>query len=347
MRILKVSLFFLISIILSGAQNAESQQAWEALAQKLYPAAQKEGQLIAYSTNGNLAIGGDKGVAQFNKRFPGIKFNILTLGRPETFSRIVTESRAGKVTMDATWDDPIPAKKLIDRGLVEKLNPNEITDQPQKFKFLFEPKVPVVGHSTNFFVYNTKLVAKSTAPRSYEALLDPKWKGKISMDARGPYGFSHLSLVWGEEKFWKFIKAFPSQNPIWATRCTDSTDKVVVGEAYIGCGSPRVDELIDQKAPIDYLALNPILARTLVFIPLKNSPHPNTTKLLIAWLYSPEGISAVGRTGYGLAIAGSPIYDRVKRLGGEFYYTDDLSFEQLDSMLKTREEIGNVWGVMK
>jgi ABC-type Fe3+ transport system substrate-binding protein len=91
---------------------------------------------------------------------------------------------------------------------------------------VFSAKLPSVNHTTTHLAYNTKLVKKADVPKRYEDLLDPKWKGRIAVDGRGPYGFSHLRLVWGEERFWKFIKAFPEQKPIWDTRCSGSTDRV-------------------------------------------------------------------------------------------------------------------------
>lgn len=338
----------IVAFLGSGAVRlVAAAEAWEEVLQKLYPAAKKEGEIVLYSTNGNLAVGGDAGVAKFQERFPGIKFSITTLGRPKTETRVITEARAGITTVDAYWDDPVPAQKMIERGLVVELDPKELTPTPDKFRFISKNNLPVVGHNTNLFIYNTNLVKREDLPKGYEDLLNPEWKGRIAMDARGPYGFSHLSLVWPKEKFWNFIKAFPKQDPKWVRRCSASTDKVVVGESALGCGSPRIEGIREKGAPIDVVPLNPILTRALVIVPVKGSPHPNAAKLLAGWLISPEGIKYAGRTGYGLAAKGNPFFDRIEAMGGKFFYTDDLTLEQIQSMLKARKEIGKTWGVLQ
>jgi iron(III) transport system substrate-binding protein len=340
---LAISLFMGLGVsgIASGAES------WETVLQKLYPASKKEGEVVLLSTNGNLQVGGDEGVKKFQERFPGIKFTITTISRTQTTTKVITEARAGMVTIDAYWDDPVPAQKMVARGLIAVVDPQDLTPTPRKFKFFTKNHLPVVGHNTNLFIYNTNLVKKSELPKGYEDLLKPQWKGKISMDGRGPYGFSHLSLVWSKERFWNFIKAFPKQNPKWVTRCTESTDKVVIGEAAIGCGSPRVEEIREKGAPIDIVPLNPILTRALVFVPVKGSPHPNATKLLAGWLLSPEGIKYAGKTGYGLAAKGNPFFDRIEEMGGKFFYTDDLTVDQIAAMLETRRQIGKTWGVFR
>ncbi len=342
-----VALAIAILTGLGGSSIANGQEPWEKVLQTQYPAAKKEGAVILISTNGNLAVGGDEGVKRFQERFPGIKFTITTMGRPKTSTKIITEAQAGMVTVDAYWDDPVPAQKMVDRGLIAEIDPQELTPTPRRFKFFTKNNLPVVGHNTNLFIYNTNLVKKPDLPKGYEDLLNPKWKGKIAMDARGPYGFSHLSLVWSKEKFWNFIKAFPKQNPKWVRRCTESTDKVVIGEAAIGCGSPRIEEIREKGAPIDVVPLNPILTRALVIVPIKGSPHPNATKLLAGWLLSPEGIKYAGKTGYGLAAKGNPFFDRIEEMGGKFFYTNDLTLDKIAAMLETRRQIGKTWGVLR
>ena len=41
--------------------------------------------------------------------------------------------------------------------------------------------------------YNTDLVKREDAPKSYADLLDPKWRGKL---VKGPTGYSGAILTW-------------------------------------------------------------------------------------------------------------------------------------------------------
>ena len=54
--------------------------------------------------------------------------------------------------------------------------------------------------SYNVIGYNTQLVARDQAPKSWEDLLDPKWKGKIALDEENFswYGASDPKMGKGE-----------------------------------------------------------------------------------------------------------------------------------------------------
>ncbi|MBI2988757.1 MAG: extracellular solute-binding protein [Deltaproteobacteria bacterium] len=321
---------------------------WEQILERLYPAAKKEGEVVFNGGSGEMNVGGKEGLAKFAKRFPGVKLTVSNLASSKVGPRVITEARAGKITLDAYHDDPPPAKEMIDRGLVAQLDPQELTEKPERQTWVFSNKLPAVSHTTTHLAYSTNLVKKADVPKRYEDLLDPKWKGRIAVDGRGPYGFTHLRLVWGEERFWKFIKVFPDQKPIWDTRCSGSTDRVVIGEVYIGCASfPNVQELKAKGAPIEFLPLDPVYARVKLFIAIKGSPHPNATKLLLAWLLSPEGAEAVDKAGSGPAIPGTSYYDELIKSGAKLFYNDKLTYEQMVLLDRTRDEIGKLWGVMK
>jgi iron(III) transport system substrate-binding protein len=342
-----LALISFLALVAFGFEVSAQNASWEALLGKLYEAAENEREVSYNAGNGELSVGDKEGMALFGKRFPGIKLTVSNLASSNVPPRVIAEARAGRISLDAHLDDPPPAKDLIDRGVVLKLNPRELTDNPDKWVFMFDNQLPAISHTTVHLAYNTKLVEKKDLPKSYEDLLNPKWKGKLAVDGRGPHGFTHLRILWGEERFWKFIKAFPEQKPFWDTRCNTSTDRVVVGEVYIGCASfPIVEKLKAKGAPIETLPLDPIFSRVKVYIPL-NGRHPNAAKLLIAWLLSPEGVEAVDKAGAGPAIPGTRYHNRLTATGAKLFFNDRLTFEQMIFLEKTRDEIGKIWGVTK
>jgi iron(III) transport system substrate-binding protein len=345
-------LIVLVAVVLAsvfGGARDSSSQSWEEVLQKLYPAAKKEGAVFFNGAAGDgLEIGGKEGMAKFSKRFPGIKITVSGLSSSKLYPRVIAEARAGSLTVDMDAEDPPAVIPMIDRGLIATLNPKELTDKPEHFRFVFNNKLPVARNQITHLGYNTKLVSKQDLPKTYEELLNPKWKGKLAFDGRGMWGFTHLRILWGEERFWRFIKGLSAQQPLWATRCNSATDKVVTGEAYIGCVSmTSLDELKAKGAPVEFLPISPVFVRIEVFVPFKNSPHPNATKLLIGWVLSPEGIEAVNKVGSGLAVPGTPIYDFLKSTGVELYFADNMTPEQLNLVQKTREEMAQAWGAVK
>ena len=48
--------------------------------------------------------------------------------------------------------------------------------------------------------YNTKLLKPTKPPKSYDDLLDPKWKGKMLMDSRETEWYASMLQVLGREK---------------------------------------------------------------------------------------------------------------------------------------------------
>jgi iron(III) transport system substrate-binding protein len=349
LRAFLIAWLILLGLLTENAAVYAQSQGWETTLQLLYPAAKKEGKVVVnIAARKEVAMGGEEGVATFNKRFPGIDVQLTHVSSSKMGARIITEARAGMLTLDFYIDDLVAAKEMIDRGLVASLNPKELTNAPGEHVFKFDQNLPVAQHLVSNFGYNTRLVNKADIPKRYEDLLNPKWKGKIALDARGPWGFTHLRLVWGEDKFWRFIKAFPGQKPIWTTRCNQGTDKMVTGEAQIGCMLySNLASLKELNAPVEFLPMDPLLVRPEVFIPLKGSPHPNAAKLVMAWLISPEGINAMDKVGAGLAVPGTRYYNALVSGGAKLYHADQLSFEKLLYLGKTRDEIANAWGIVK
>jgi iron(III) transport system substrate-binding protein len=337
-----------IAFVFVGARDSSSQN-WEGLLQKLYPAAKKEGAVHFNGAAGDgLEIGGKEGIEKFSKRYPGIKIVVSGLSSSKLYPRIIAEARAGSLTVDMDVEDPPAVKPMIDRGLIAMMDPKELTDKPENFRFVFENKLPVSRHQITHLAYNTKAVPKQELPKTYEDLLNPRWKGKLAFDGRGMWGFTHLRILWGEEKFWRFIKAFPAQQPLWSTRCNSATDKVVTGEAHIGCVSmTSLDELKAKGAPVEFLPISPVFVRIELFAPFKNAPHPNASKLLIGWALSPEGVEATNKIGAGMAVPGTPTYDFLKAAGVELYFADRMNPEQLTLVQKTRGEMAQAWGAVK
>src|SRR6266704_2093067 len=62
--------------------------------------------------------------------------------------------------------------------------------------------------------YNTHLVKKEDLPGTFQDLLDPKWKGKLGIEANVPEWYSTVVLSMGEEKGTKFFRDLVGGNGI-------------------------------------------------------------------------------------------------------------------------------------
>ena len=183
-RALFTALLGVLVTLASGAGAA----SWEDKLQKIYPAAKAEGKLIVNARR-IAEMGGKESIAEFKKRFPGINIIFTGISGSKLPARIILEARAGRISVDAFRSDPTRAQLLAKKGLLLQVDPKSLTDLPVK-TFFNNSFFKVSDHITNF-AYNTELLKAADRPKTYEDLLNPKFKRKLILDARGGQ-ISHL-----------------------------------------------------------------------------------------------------------------------------------------------------------
>lgn len=334
----------LVGAVVLATGVAAKAAEWEDRLQKIYPAAKAEGQVI-FNTERIEELGGKDGVAKFEKRFPGVKLNLVGVAASQLTSRIMAEAKSGRVSIDVFRGDPNRAEPLAGRDLLLKMDIAELTDQPVK-TFFDDRFIKLSDHLTNF-VYNTEFVKPADVPKTYEDLLNPKWERKLVLDARGGQ-IAHLlsTKVWDETRFWDFAQGLKDRKPIWTSRNTEAMAKVTSGEGWIGTGSyAAIEELKAKGAPVEFMFLSPTLSQIRGASIVKAAAHPNAAKLFVGWLLSPEGAAARDKYAVGTIEPGTALFKKVEAAGAQIAYEETL--EQLEARDKVAEEITSRWGVLK
>jgi iron(III) transport system substrate-binding protein len=136
--------------------------------------------------------------------------------------------------------------------------------------------------------YNPKTVSEKDAPKKWEDLLDPKWKGKIGVPtATGQIDF--LAIRWGEEKFMNFVRALAKQEPI-PGKLAELVTRLEIGEILVT--STLTDSFIHRtKATGSALAhaqIEPVVSPAYHAGVLKGSRHPNAAHLFAVFLTTLE-----------------------------------------------------------
>ncbi len=144
--------------------------------------------------------------------------------------------------------------------------------------------------------YNTKLVKKEDAPKSYDDLLDPKWKGKMSWaigsDASGAMiVITSLRTAWGDQKAEDYLTKLAKQDV--APRAMSNravVDRMIEGEFQIGIGISAHHPIISARkgAPSDTVMLDPTPALNDTVQVVGGSKHPHAAMLLVDFILSPE-----------------------------------------------------------
>ena len=144
--------------------------------------------------------------------------------------------------------------------------------------------------------YNTKLLKAEDAPKTYEDLLDPKWKGKMawnaSTDASGALiTITSLRAAWGEEKAEAYLAKLGQQkiaNLAMSNRAV--VDRVIEGEYLIGVGISAHHPVISARkgAPSATVLLDPVPALNGTIQVMRGTKHPHAAMLLVDFMLSPE-----------------------------------------------------------
>lgn len=307
--------FFIILVGILATTNVFGETQMTALEKKLYEAARKEGK-VQYWDSMNL-----KEVAQyiavFNKRYPKIDVSYWEGNSSAVDVKYFAEVLAGRNAVDlmqVEWYDKYKKEgRLVNlRDIIEDTRyPLELCSK--------DLDTVAIEHTLRGSAYNTKLVAPNDVPRTWEDLLNPKWKGKIAIESSMSV-FITLTANWGEEKMVDYLKKLREQNPIFVNGATQTTTLLGAGEFPLAVNILLHRTLIMQTkgSPVAQVPISPIVDKFSPVVIPRNGPNPNAAKLYLRWLMTPEGMALADKVrfkGNPLPGAGTAQAKAVEQLG--------------------------------
>jgi iron(III) transport system substrate-binding protein len=267
--------------------------------QALIDAAKKEGRVVWYTVQIVDQI--VRPIVDGFERKYGIHVDYFRANSAEIALKINTETRGGKVQA-SVFDGAQTTPALKRQGVVEKWTPD--VDLPKK---LFDPDGYWVA--SNYYVntagFNTDIVPRGTEPKTFEDLLDPKWKGKMAWNVQpsisAGQGFvGSVLIAMGEEKARAYLAKLAKQNitPLKVSG-RQVMDLVISGEYPIGLQIFNNHAVISASrgAPAAWIPMQPPLVSYAVMSILKDAPAPNAGKLLIDYIVSDEGQNIIAAAG--------------------------------------------------
>ena len=277
-------------LLIGGLSSVGSARAAD---EALINAAKKEGQVVWYTTQIITQFVRPAAEA-FQKKY-GIKVNFLRGDSVETAVRLLNEGKSGKGRADV-FDGTTTLPSLKREGLVLKWLPDAAMNLPPEYR---DPEGYWVA--TNVFMhapaFNTTLISRQDAPRSFEDLLDPKWSGRMAWAAHattsGAAGFIGLVLdEMGQEKGLDYLRRLSKQKIIpLGGSARAAVDQVIAGEYPMVLQALNHQPVISARrgAPVDWIRMSPAMAVFSVAAVVKDSPNPNAGKLLLDFFVSQEG----------------------------------------------------------
>ncbi len=256
-------------------------------AQKLLSQAKKEGAVVLYSTM--TLEDASPLVGAFETKY-GIKVNMWRAVNQKLVQRAVAEARANRHGVDV-FEGSGPGLEILHReALLEKFFSPWFADiPPEAFprhgyyapdNFLFT----VMG-------YNTRLVKPDEVPATYEDLLQPKWRGRLGIEASNVAWFAAVAKAMGEEKGLAYFRKLAAMEPQIRSGHTLMTELLAAGEIPIVLTlyNQAVDRMKEKGAPIDWKPLAPAFGRIDGIAVAKRAPHPHAALLFADFVLSPEG----------------------------------------------------------
>ena len=256
-------------------------------ARKLVAAAQQEGSLLMYTSFAEKDL--PPLTAAFEKKY-GVKVKVWRAGSEKVLQRTLTEAAARRYEVDAIHSAALEMETLHREKILQA-----VTSPHSAYLIAgaLRPHGEWVATYLSVWVqaYNTKLIKKDGLPGSFQDLLDPKWKGKLGIEANVPEWYSTVVLHMGEEKGINFFRDLVGRNGISVRRGHSLLNNMVVaGEVPLALTVYHyMPEAARRKgAAIDWFVLEPAVARMSGIGIARRAPHPNAALLFYDFMLSTE-----------------------------------------------------------
>jgi iron(III) transport system substrate-binding protein len=262
-----------------------------AITPALIEAAKKEGKVVWY-TSVDLPLA-EKIAKSFEAKFPGIAVRVERSGAERVFQRIGQEYGSNIHAVDvANSSDAAHFIVWKKQNLLEAYLPEDVA----KF-YPAEHKDPD-GMFASFRVwvciiaYNTNLVKKEEAPKSFADLLDPKWKGKI-VKAHPGYSGTIMTATYQMQRDlgWSYFEKLAAQGIMQVQSSADPPKRLALGErAVMADGNEyNIFQIKEKNGPVEPVYATEgsplIVGPTGMF---KAAPNPNAAKLFCNYSFTPE-----------------------------------------------------------
>jgi len=211
----------------------------------------------------------------------GVKAKVWRSGSEKILQRGLLEAKANRFEVDV-FETNSPEMEVLSREkvLIAANSPylNELIPQaiPSHKEW--------IATRLNIFTcaYNTKLVKKEELPKTYQDLLDPKWKGKLSVEADDSDWLAETVMKMGEEKGLALFREIARKNAVSVRKGhTLLSNLVASGEVPLALTvyNYKIEQMKNSGAPIDWFALDPTIARPNANGVARNAPHPHAALL--------------------------------------------------------------------
>jgi iron(III) transport system substrate-binding protein len=143
-------------------------------------------------------------------------------------------------------------------------------------------------------------------PKTFEDLLDPQWKGKISWrigsSSGTPLFITNLRMAWGEDKAMAYFRKLADQKIVnfGSGSARTLVDRVVAGEYPIALNIFAHHPIISaaKGAPVNSQLMDPVATTTATAAIPRGVRRPHAALLLVDFIVSKEGQEILSKADY-------------------------------------------------
>ena len=235
-------------------------------------------QLTLYTSNAAPTIQALS--ADFEKRY-GVRVNVWRASSVKVLQRLMAEKKAGRWDFDAVSISAPELEALYREGLLQEVNSTA-------HRALLEGTLPQhrgwAPQFINVFVqaYNTTAIRPDELPRRWADLTDPRWKGRLGVEANASEWYCTVLGTLGERQGAELFRRIAATSGL-SVRHGNSVlaNMVVSGEVPLALAlySHMIEDAKAQGAPVDWFALEPLVARVNGVGVSRQPPHPQAARL--------------------------------------------------------------------
>ncbi len=303
----------------------------------LVEGAKKEGKVTWYTT---LIV--DQVIrpvkAAFEKEYPFIQIEFFRGNSERVVQKMLAEYQAKRYDVDLI-DGTVSPTMVRRAGYLQRFFSPALAEYPAELK---DPQGYWGTTNLYFFAtgYNTKMVKPNEVPKTYEDLLNPRWKGQMmwstSRGSGAPMFIGTILNTMGEEAGKAYLQKLKAQNIAKSTASNRQIlDLTIAGEYPLALHIFNHHAYISKSAgaPVDWQPQEPVTATIQTIALAKYSAHPHAAMLLLDFVMSERGQKVFQESNYLPSHPKVPAKQPDLKPGGgrfkrAFYINPDVQYDK-------------------
>ena len=307
---------------------------------RLEEGARREGAFVYYSISAAELIAAY--VKGFTHRYPFIKAEFYRGSGNQLVVRTMMEHKAGRLAADVISVGTENVMALKRSGIWTRYHTPEAVNYPRE-QYDKDGYFHADSLGLATIAYNRDLIKKEDAPKNYADLLDPKWKGSLTIDLEPERAMLTWLSAWGEAKTRDYVQRLLANGASVRRGHTLQGQLLCAGEFKIAV-EVYPDGILRMKqkgcpAEIVFPNPTPALAGGNYGINV-NAPHPYAAALFVDFVLSAEGAKILSGTGRIPRRKGArSVYEELANLDEKGVPLYVVTAEQTDRVSKAMEKI--------